>query len=188
METSRRTDVGGMLVENSNDRSNSENRKVGSGRMELYVQWLGHKEAILGGPQMKAIIATYVSKYLTCAKILSTAYHPENDGQSERTIQNLEDMLRACVNRLWNGWVKTFALVEFSYYISYSLAIGCAPFEALLGENVVHLFVGMWLAKSSTHWSRISAKKNGGREENHSSQAKDASRSRSTKELRQLKA
>nr|GEZ67285.1 hypothetical protein [Tanacetum cinerariifolium] len=55
---------------------------------------------------MKADIATYVSKCLTSAKSLkealgtrldmSTAYHPEMDGQSERTIQTLEDMLRAC--------------------------------------------------------------------------------------------
>ncbi|GKD42918.1 putative reverse transcriptase domain-containing protein, partial [Tanacetum coccineum] len=65
-------------------------------------------------PNMKADIATYVSKCLTCAKVkaehqrpsgllnalgtnldMSTTYHPQTDGQSERTIQTLEDMLRA---------------------------------------------------------------------------------------------
>ncbi|GJW19830.1 reverse transcriptase domain-containing protein [Tanacetum coccineum] len=35
---------------------------------------------------------------------MSTAYHPETDGQSERTIQTLEDMLRACVIDFGNGW------------------------------------------------------------------------------------
>nr|GEY09008.1 hypothetical protein [Tanacetum cinerariifolium] len=69
-------------------------------------------------PNMKADIATYVSKCLTCAKIkakhqrpsglsiqkalctsldMSTAYHPQTDGQNKRTIQTLEDMLRTCM-------------------------------------------------------------------------------------------
>ncbi|GKD51356.1 putative reverse transcriptase domain-containing protein [Tanacetum coccineum] len=46
---------------------------------------------------------------------MSTAYHPETDGQSERTIQTLEDMLRACVIDFGKGWVKHFPLAEFSY-------------------------------------------------------------------------
>ncbi|GKB28353.1 putative reverse transcriptase domain-containing protein [Tanacetum coccineum] len=45
-------------------------------------------------PNMKADIATYVSKCLTCAKF--KAEQTMTDGQSERTIQTLEDMLRAC--------------------------------------------------------------------------------------------
>ncbi|GJT96110.1 putative reverse transcriptase domain-containing protein [Tanacetum coccineum] len=45
---------------------------------------------------------------------MSTAYHPQTDGQSERTIQTLEDMLRACVIDFGNGWVKHLPLVEFS--------------------------------------------------------------------------
>nr|GEZ14652.1 putative reverse transcriptase domain-containing protein [Tanacetum cinerariifolium] len=44
---------------------------------------------------------------------MSTAYHPETDGQSERTIQTLEDMLRACVIDFGKGWVKHFPLAEF---------------------------------------------------------------------------
>ncbi|GJZ23694.1 putative reverse transcriptase domain-containing protein [Tanacetum coccineum] len=45
---------------------------------------------------------------------MSTAYHPETDGQSERTIQTLEDMLRACVIDFGKGWEKHLSLVEFS--------------------------------------------------------------------------
>ncbi|GJV26930.1 putative reverse transcriptase domain-containing protein [Tanacetum coccineum] len=45
---------------------------------------------------------------------MSTAYHPETDGQSERTIQTLEDMLRACVIDFGKGWVKHLPLAEFS--------------------------------------------------------------------------
>ncbi|GJU98977.1 reverse transcriptase domain-containing protein [Tanacetum coccineum] len=46
---------------------------------------------------------------------LSTAYHPETDGQSERTIQTLEDMLRACVIDIGSSWDRHLPLVEFSY-------------------------------------------------------------------------
>ncbi|GJS81399.1 putative reverse transcriptase domain-containing protein [Tanacetum coccineum] len=51
---------------------------------------------------------------------MSTAYHPQTDGQSERTIQTLEDMLRACTIDFEKGWVNHLPLVEFSYIISLS--------------------------------------------------------------------
>nr|GEV51007.1 putative reverse transcriptase domain-containing protein [Tanacetum cinerariifolium] len=62
---------------------------------------------------------------------MSTAYHPETDGQSERTIQTLEDMLRACVMDFGGSWDTHLPLVEFSYNNSYHTSIKCAPFEAL---------------------------------------------------------
>ncbi|GJU56439.1 putative reverse transcriptase domain-containing protein [Tanacetum coccineum] len=66
---------------------------------------------------------------------MSTAYHPQTDGQSERTIQTLEDMLRACVIDFGNGWVKHLPLVKFSYNNSYHASIKAAPFEALYGRK-----------------------------------------------------
>ncbi|GJV51256.1 putative reverse transcriptase domain-containing protein [Tanacetum coccineum] len=60
---------------------------------------------------------------------MSTAYHPETDGQSERTIQTLEDMLRACVIDFGKGWERHLPLVEFSYNNSYHASIKAAPFE-----------------------------------------------------------
>ncbi|GKC31388.1 putative reverse transcriptase domain-containing protein, partial [Tanacetum coccineum] len=54
---------------------------------------------------------------------MSTAYHPQTNGQSEMTIQTLEDMLRICVIDFGNGWVKHFPLVEFSYNNSYHASI-----------------------------------------------------------------
>nr|GEY42105.1 hypothetical protein [Tanacetum cinerariifolium] len=136
-------------------------------------------------PNMKANIATYVSKYLTYAEVkaehqrpsrllvqpkipewkwdnitmdfvtklpkssqgydtiwslqkalgtsldMSTTYLSKTDGQSERTIQTLEDMLRACIIDFGNGWVKHFPLDEFSYNNSYHASIKAALFEAL---------------------------------------------------------
>nr|GEW66448.1 putative reverse transcriptase domain-containing protein [Tanacetum cinerariifolium] len=63
------------------------------------------------------------------------AYHPETDGQSERTIQILEDMLRACVMDFGDNWDTHLPLVEFSYNNSYHTSIKCAPFEALYGRK-----------------------------------------------------
>ncbi|GJU48025.1 putative reverse transcriptase domain-containing protein [Tanacetum coccineum] len=62
---------------------------------------------------------------------MSTAYHPQNGGQSERTIQTLKDMLHACVIDFGNGWDKHLPLVEFSYNNSYHASINAASFEAL---------------------------------------------------------
>nr|GEW74700.1 putative reverse transcriptase domain-containing protein [Tanacetum cinerariifolium] len=65
----------------------------------------------------------------------STAYHPETNGQSERTIQTLEDMLRACVIDFGKGWVKHLPLVEFSYNNSYHASIKVASYEELYGQK-----------------------------------------------------
>ncbi|GJR09830.1 putative reverse transcriptase domain-containing protein [Tanacetum coccineum] len=124
-------------------------------------------------PNMKANIATYVSKCLTCAKVkaehqrpsgllvqpdipqwkfasnfwrslqnalgtsldMSTAYHPQTDGQSERTIQTLEDMLRACAIDFGKGWVNYLPLVEFSSNNRYHASIKASPFEALYSRK-----------------------------------------------------
>ncbi|GJW52767.1 putative reverse transcriptase domain-containing protein [Tanacetum coccineum] len=66
---------------------------------------------------------------------MSTAYHPQTDGQSERTIQTLEDMLRACVLDFRGSWDVHLLLVEFSYNNSYHSSVRCAPFEALYGRK-----------------------------------------------------
>ncbi|GJX65606.1 putative reverse transcriptase domain-containing protein [Tanacetum coccineum] len=80
---------------------------------------------------------------------MSTAYHPKIDGQSERTIQTLEDMLRACVIDFGKGWVKHLPLAE------------------------------SW--RSLTDWPKVNPRNNG---KDRPDQAKDASCTRSTKELR----
>ncbi|GJX86559.1 putative reverse transcriptase domain-containing protein [Tanacetum coccineum] len=67
--------------------------------------------------------------------VMSTAYHPETDGQSERTIQTLKDMLRACVIDFGKGWVKHLPLAEFSYNNSYHASIKVTPYAALYGRK-----------------------------------------------------
>ena len=63
----------------------------------------------------------------------STALHPQTDGQSERTIQTLEDMLRACMIEFNGSWDMHISLMEFAYNNSYQSSIRMAPFEALYG-------------------------------------------------------
>nr|GEU38959.1 reverse transcriptase domain-containing protein [Tanacetum cinerariifolium] len=66
---------------------------------------------------------------------MSTAYHLQTDGQSERTIQTLEDMMRACVIDFGKGWDRHLPLVEFSYNNSYHSSIKDALFESLYGQK-----------------------------------------------------
>nr|GEV61404.1 hypothetical protein [Tanacetum cinerariifolium] len=82
-------------------------------------------------PNMKEDIATYkaLHKALGTRLDMSTVYHPQTDGQSERTIQTLEDMLHACVLDFGKGWDRHLPLVEFSYNNSYHTSIKAAPFQ-----------------------------------------------------------
>ena len=64
-----------------------------------------------------------------------TAFHPQTDGHSERTIQTLEDMLRACVMEFKGSWDTHWALMEFAYNNSYQTIIKMAPSEALYGRK-----------------------------------------------------
>ncbi|GJY97931.1 reverse transcriptase domain-containing protein [Tanacetum coccineum] len=70
---------------------------------------------------------------------MSTAYHPQTDGQSERIIQTFEDMLRASVLDFGKGWDKYLPLVEFLYNNSYHTSIKAAPFEALY-EHMLSMY------------------------------------------------
>jgi len=71
-----------------------------------------------------------------CTKLrFSTAYHSQTDGQSERTIQTLEDMLRNCILDFRGSWARYLPLVEFSYNNSYQASIGMASYEALYGQK-----------------------------------------------------
>ncbi|GKA37118.1 putative reverse transcriptase domain-containing protein, partial [Tanacetum coccineum] len=66
---------------------------------------------------------------------MSTAYHPQTDGQSERTIQTLEDILPACVIDFGSSWGRHLSLVEFSYNNNYHASIKAAPYEVLYGRK-----------------------------------------------------
>nr|GEX76880.1 putative reverse transcriptase domain-containing protein [Tanacetum cinerariifolium] len=66
---------------------------------------------------------------------MSSAYHPQTNGQSERMIKTLEDTLRACMIDLGGSWDTHSLTVEFSYNNSYHTSIKCIPFEALYGRK-----------------------------------------------------
>jgi hypothetical protein len=65
----------------------------------------------------------------------SSPYHPQTDGQTERTNQILEDMLWACALKYGKSWDKSLPNVEFSYNNNYQASIKMAPFEALYGRQ-----------------------------------------------------
>ncbi|KAL0295083.1 UNVERIFIED_CONTAM: Transposon Tf2-11 polyprotein [Sesamum angustifolium] len=65
----------------------------------------------------------------------SIAFHPQTDGQSKRTIQTLEDMMRACIMEFKSNWDNRLPLMEFAYNNSIHSSIGMAPYEALYGRK-----------------------------------------------------
>ncbi|XP_073133537.1 uncharacterized protein [Henckelia pumila] len=73
------------------------------------------------------------------------AFHPRTDGQSERVIQILEDLLRACMIDFGNNWESKLPLVEFTYNSSYQATIGMAPYEALYGRK----------CRTPLHWDEM---------------------------------
>ena len=66
---------------------------------------------------------------------MSTTYYPQTDGQSERTIQTLENMLKACMIDFGSAWDTHLPLVEFLYNNNYQTSIKAAFFKALYGQK-----------------------------------------------------
>nr|GFC22269.1 reverse transcriptase domain-containing protein [Tanacetum cinerariifolium] len=153
-ENIKKEDVGGMLVENSRDQEkvrmeNLEPCADGTlylngrswlpcyGNLRTVIMHESHKSKYSIHPGSDKMYQDMKKLYWSLQNALgtrldmSTSYHPKTDGQSERTIQTLEDMLRACALDFRKGWVNHLPLVEFSYNNSYHASIKAAPFEAL---------------------------------------------------------
>ena len=79
----------------------------------------------------------------------SRATHPQTDGQSELTMQTLEDMLRACALDFLGLWAEKVSLMEFAYNNSYHKSLGMSPFEALYRRK----------CQSPIHWLEAGERK-----------------------------
>ncbi|GFS29579.1 hypothetical protein Acr_00g0007290 [Actinidia rufa] len=101
-----------------------------------YIQLHGVPVSIVSdrNPRFTAHFWQGLQSMLGTSLLLSTAYHPQIDGQSKRMIQILEDMLRACVLDYRGRWEDHLSLVEFVYNNSYQSSIEMAPYEALYGR------------------------------------------------------
>ena len=82
-------------------------------------------------PRFKTHFWKSFQKAMGTQLTMSMAFHPQTYGQSKRTKQILEDMLRACVLDLKGSWEEHLPLMEFSYNNSYQTSIQMAPYEAL---------------------------------------------------------
>ncbi|KAL5547178.1 hypothetical protein UlMin_006865 [Ulmus minor] len=106
----------------------------------LYVDWIvrlhGVPITIVSDrdPRFTSRFWKSLQKTLGTELHFSTAFHPQTDGQSERVIQILEDMLRAYIIDFKGSWDLDLSLVEFAYNNSYQSSIGMAPYEALYGR------------------------------------------------------
>ncbi|GKD72149.1 putative reverse transcriptase domain-containing protein, partial [Tanacetum coccineum] len=121
--------------------SHKSKYSIHPGSDKMYQDW----KPLYWWPNMKADIAKSLQEALGTNLDISTSYHPQTDGQSERTIQTLEDMLRGYVIDFRNRWDRHLPLVEFSYNNSYHASIKAAPYEALYGQQ----------CRSTVCWSEV---------------------------------
>lgn len=94
----------------------------------------GHYRLGLGPDIYFSILETFHDA-LDTKLLYSTAYHSQMNGQSERTIQTLEDILRTCILQWKGNWDEYLSLVEFAYNNNYHSSIGIATFEALYSKT-----------------------------------------------------
>ncbi|GJR23055.1 putative reverse transcriptase domain-containing protein [Tanacetum coccineum] len=133
-ENLKSEDVGGLLIENSKDPEKPRKEKLEPHAEETLclnnISWLS-----CYGDLRTLIMHESFQKAMGTQLDMSMVYQPQTDRQSKRTIQTLEDMLRACVIDFGNGWERHLPLIKFSYNNSYHASIKAVPFEALYGRK-----------------------------------------------------
>jgi hypothetical protein len=108
---------------------------------ELYMAWIvslhGVPKKIVSdrGSQFTSRFWRSFHENMNTKLNFNTAYHPQTDGQIERTNQVLEDMLRACALQHGSSWDKSLPYAEFSHNNSYQASLKMSPFEALYGRK-----------------------------------------------------
>nr|GEY99305.1 putative reverse transcriptase domain-containing protein [Tanacetum cinerariifolium] len=135
----KKEDVGGMET-NPMDKLTRMYLKEVVTRHEIPVSIICDRD-----PRFASNFWTSLQNALGTNLYMSTAYHPQTDGQSERTIQTLEDMLRACAIHFGKGWVNHLPLVELSYNNSHHASIKATPFEAPYGQK----------CRSPVYWTEV---------------------------------
>ncbi|GKA57278.1 putative reverse transcriptase domain-containing protein [Tanacetum coccineum] len=150
-ENIKNKDVGGMLVENSKDPEKLRTEKL-EPRADGTLCINGKSWLPCYGDLRTVIMHEFTLNFwrslqnaLDTSLDMSTAYHLQIDRQSERTIQTLKDMLRACAIDFGKGKVNHLPLVEFSYNNSYHASIKATPFEALYGRK----------CRSPVFWAKV---------------------------------
>ncbi|KAK8934588.1 hypothetical protein KSP39_PZI014470 [Platanthera zijinensis] len=105
--------------------------------VEQYVRYHGVPRTIVSDRDGRFTSREWLSvqAYLGTRLTFSTAFHPQTDGQTERTNRTLKDLLRLCILDRGEPWEKMLPLVEFSYNNSYQSSIKMAPYEALYGRK-----------------------------------------------------
>jgi hypothetical protein len=113
----------------------------GSQLAELYMAWIVSLHGVLkkiildtGSQFTSRFWKSFHENMYTKLNFIS-AYHPQTDGQTERTNQVLEDVLRACALQHGRSWDKSLAYVEFSYNNNYQASLKMSPFETLYGRK-----------------------------------------------------
>nr|GFA63098.1 reverse transcriptase domain-containing protein [Tanacetum cinerariifolium] len=133
-KTSRQTDMSNHFLATREDYSMEKLARL---YIDEIVIWHGMPVSIISDRDgwFTSRFWKTLQKSLGVRLDMSTAYNPQTDGQNKRTIQTLEDMLRACVIDFGGSWDVHLPLVEYSYNNGYHLSIQCGPFKALYGRK-----------------------------------------------------
>jgi hypothetical protein len=119
----------------------SQDNLFATNLVELYMSWVvclhGVPKKIVSdrGSQLTPMFWEKLHESMDTKINFSSAYHPQTDGQMERTNQILEGMLRACALKYGKSWDKSLPYAEFSYNNSYQASIKMAPYEELYGRQ-----------------------------------------------------
>jgi len=97
--------------------------------------WCAHEYCVKLGSEVYIKVLTVAAKISNTQLRMSSAYHPQTDGQSERTIQSLEDLLRTCILDHLSTWSDMLPLVEFTYSNNYHSSTEMAPYEPLYARR-----------------------------------------------------
>jgi hypothetical protein len=105
--------------------------------LNTVYRYHGMPESIVSDrdPKFTSKFFTHLMKILSIRLRLSTANHPQTDGQTERVNEVIEQALRACVNYRQDDWDQHLAIIEFEYNRMTSPTTGFSPFKLSSGRE-----------------------------------------------------
>ncbi|XP_073119841.1 uncharacterized protein [Henckelia pumila] len=139
--------LGAVLMQNGKVRTTFTMTQFAELYIKEIVRLHGIPVSIVSDRDPRFTFAFWKSRHtaLGTKLLFSTAFHPQTDGQSERVIQTLEDLLKACVIDFQGSWESRLPLVKFTYNNSFQASIGMAPYKALYGRQ----------CRSHVHWNEV---------------------------------
>lgn len=104
------------------------------------------------GPQFASKLMGYITNTVGTERKLSTAYHPQTDGQTERVNQEMEQYLCCYINQDQDDWDRWLPMAEYAYNSRMHSGTGKAPFEVVLGRILELNYISSPIEASDQEW------------------------------------